>query len=272
MSADLRTQEIVEQMKALGVKPGAFVMVHASLRRLGLARSQGVADGAELLIDALDAAVGGEGAWMMVLGSDYAQDHVNFHPVEERAALLEGTEPFDAANAPAMGEVGWLAEAMRRRPGTVTSANPSGRFAARGKQAANLLADQPWNDYYGPGSPLERLCAWSGQVLRLGANPDTATVLHYAEFVAELPGKRRTRWDYLMATPDGPRHVWVECLDDFNGIADHDGEDYFAAILGAYLAAGRGRTGKVGNARAELLDAADLVAFGARWLEDNLTP
>ena len=265
------------ELRALGVKSSDLIMVHASLRKLGLAKSSlkrdlGVTCGADLLIDAIDAALGPDGSWMMVLGSEYSQDWVNYRPVEERAALLAGTEPFDAATAPAMEEVGFLAEAFRRRPGTLLSANPSGRFGARGARAAELLRDQPWNDYYGPGSPLEKFTRWGGKVLRLGADPETVTVLHYAEYRVDLPDKRRTRWDYLLATPDGPKQAWIECLDDLNGIADYAGEDYFAAIVGAYLAEGRGRTGPVGAAQAELLDASDLVAFGARWMEANLAP
>ena len=104
-------------------------------------------------------------------------------------------------------------------------------------------------------------------ILRLGAGPETVTALHYAEYLAAVPDKRRTRWDYLLATAEGPKHVFVECLDDNEGIRDWPGEDYFAAITKAYLATGRARTGAVGDATAELIDAADLVAFGARWME-----
>lgn len=265
------------ELRALGVRSGDLIMVHASLRKLGLAKSLlkgdlGVTCGADLLIDAIDAALGPDGTWMMVLGSEYAQDWVNYRPVEERAGLLAGTEPFDASTAPATNDVGFLAEAFRRREGTLLSANPSGRFGARGVRAADLLRDQPWNDYYGPSSPLQKFTEWGGKVLRLGADPETVTVLHYAEYLADLPDKRRTRWDYLMATPEGPKQVWVECLDDLNGIADYAGEDYFAAIVTAYLAEGRGQVGPVGKAQAELLDAADLVAFGAHWMETHLRP
>jgi aminoglycoside N3'-acetyltransferase len=215
-------------------------------------------------------AFGADGTLMMVLGSDYPMDRVNLRPVAERAGLLAGTEPFDPATARAMPDVGWLAEAFRRRPGTVVSANPSGRFGARGAGAAELLRDQPWNDYYGPGSPLQKLCDQGGRILRLGADLDTVTALHYAEYLARVPDKRRTRWDYLLATPEGPRHAWIECLDDNEGIRPWHGEDYFALITRAYLAAGRAQVGVVGDAAAELIDAADLVAFGAAWMERNL--
>ena len=262
--------DLVGDLKALGVRPGDLLMVHASLRALGLARSQGVDDGAELLLAALTEAVGPTGTLLMILGTEYSLDWVNQRPVAERAALLEGTEPFRFADAPVLPEVGWVAEAFRRRLDTFVSGNPSGRFGAWGARAAEIVRDQPWNDYYGPGSPLEKLCVWGGRVLRLGARPETTTVLHYAEYLANIPDKRRTRWDYMLATPAGPRHVWIECLDDAEGIAEWEGEDYFAVILKRYLAEGRHRTGRVGAAPSELLDASDLVRFGSRWMEENL--
>jgi aminoglycoside N3'-acetyltransferase len=185
--------------------------------------------------------------------------------------LLAGSPPFDHRNAPVLPEVGWLAEAFRRRPGTIVSDNPSGRFGAHGARAEALMAGQPWHDYYGPGSPLEKLCALGGRILRLGADPETVTALHHAEYLAELPDKRRVRWDYVLAGPDGAaRHVWIDCLDDSDGIAACEGEDYFARILKAYLRLGRHREGLVGRARSELIDAADIVAFGARWMEQHL--
>lgn len=260
-------RRLLADLRALGIGPGDLVMVHGSLRRIGLARMPG---GAELLLDALDAAVAPGGTLLMVLGTDYGMDWVNRRPVAERAALLARSEPFDPAGARVLPEVGALAEAFRTRPGTIVSDNPSGRFGARGCDAGALLAGQPWHDYYGPGSPLDRLCARGGRILRLGADPDTVTALHYAEYLADLPAKRRTRWDYLLAGPGGPRRAWTECLDDDRGIAPWEGEDYFAVILKAYLAAGRARTGRVGYAASELIDAADMVAFGARWMEENL--
>jgi aminoglycoside N3'-acetyltransferase len=261
-----------ENLRALGVRRGDLLMLHVSLRGLGLARSQGVDAGAEQLLDAIDTAVGPTGTSLMVLGTDYPFDWVNHRPVEERAALLAHTPPFDVSHAPVLPEVGYFAEAFRRRSGTVVSQNPSGRFGARGARAAELVADQPWNDYYGPGSPLERLCAWGGRVLRLQADLETTTVLHYAEYLADVPDKRRTRWDYVIASPEGPRHVWIECLDDFRGITDWSGDDYFAEILREYLSLGRHLTGRVGAGEGQLIDAADLVGFGARWMTSHLAP
>lgn len=258
-------------LAALGVRGGDVLMVHASLRKMGLAGSQFGAGGPALLLQALEAAVGADGTLMMILGSDYAYDWVNSKPIEERAGLLAGTPLFDARTASVLPEVGWFAEVFRRTPGTLLSDNPSGRFAARGARAAELLRDQPWNDYYGPGSPLQKLCDAGGKVLRLGADPNTVTVLHYAEYLARVPDKRRTRWDYVVAGAGGPQHVWIECLDDSEGIVDWDGEDYFAMITKAYVATGAARQGLVGRAASEVMDAAAFAAFGAAWMEEHFT-
>jgi aminoglycoside 3-N-acetyltransferase len=259
-------------LAALGVRGGEVLMVHVSLRKMGLADSQFGAGGPELLLDALEAAVGADGTLMMILGSHYAYDWVNFKPIEERAKLLAGTPPFDRLTADVLPDVGWFAEVFRRAPGTILSDNPSGRFAARGARAAELLRDQPWNDYYGPGSPLQKLCEAGGKVLRLGADPNTVTVLHYAEYLARIPQKRRTRWDYIVTGTAGPRHVWIECLDDAAGIVDwHGGEDYFEMITEAYLAIGAARQGAVAGAPSELIDAAAFAAFGATWMEEHFS-
>jgi aminoglycoside N3'-acetyltransferase len=50
------------------------------------------------------------------------------------------------------------------------------------------------------------------------------------------------------------------------GIVDWPGEDYFATILRDYLAAGRAKHGRVGQAASELIEARDVVDFGTAWM------
>ena len=87
---------------------------------------------------------------------------------------------------------------------------------------------------------MHRFVDAGGRVLRLGADLDTLTVLHYAEYLAPLPTKRRVRRHRLVKGRDHPELRVVECLDDSDGIVDYPEEDYFAVILREYLApAGR---------------------------------
>ena len=57
-----------------------------------------------------------------------------------------------------------LAEVFRTTSGTFVSNHPEGRFGARGAGADALVRDVPWDDYYGPGSPLARLVERGGTV------------------------------------------------------------------------------------------------------------
>lgn len=257
--------DLVEDLRTLGVEPGQAIMAHASLRRIGP-----VAGGPAGVIAALDAAVAPDGGWMMTLGAENAWDWVNDKPEAERAALLADAVPFDPLSTPAEADIGHLAEAFRQTPGTIVTDHPEGRFGARGALATELLRDPPWDDYYGPGSPLAHLLELGGAVLRLGADLDTVTLLHHAEYLAPLAEKRRVTRHRRVLGPDGPVVRAISCLDDSAGIVAWDGEDYFALILKAYLAEGRGARGRVGGAQAELLDARDLVAFGTHWMARNL--
>jgi aminoglycoside N3'-acetyltransferase len=256
---------LTADLRRLGLGHGDLVMVHASLRALGP-----IEDRALGVLDALRGAIGPTGTILMTIGAHDPMAWVNERPEAERASLLDGTEPFDANSTPADPDNGVLAEVFRTHGGTRVSDHPEGRFAANGPLAEELLADQTWDDYHGPGSPLEKLVAHRGKVLRLGADPDTVTLLHWAEWLVELPAKRRVRRHRLVAGPHGPQVRVIETLDDSDGIVDHPGEDYFATILRAYLALGRARQGTVGQARSELIDAADLVAFAVDWMADHL--
>jgi aminoglycoside N3'-acetyltransferase len=251
--------ELARQLRMLGLPSRQPLMVHASLRRLGP-----VEGGARAVVAALLDVLGPHGTLVMPLGGS---DEL----------------PFDAESTPAEAEIGTLAEVFRRDPRTAVNDHPAGRFGAIGPQAGWLLEPTPADDYLGPGSLLERFEAAGGQVLRLGADDNTVTLTHLAEYRAALPAKRRVRRGYRRA--DG-RLQWVESLDDCEGIVDwppadgavaRDGagptpvaDDYFAALLQDFLASGQARCGSVGNCRAQWFDAAAYVRFATSWMERHL--
>jgi aminoglycoside N3'-acetyltransferase len=264
-AAPLTVARLVEDLHDLGVAAGDLVMVHASLRKIGP-----VDGGASGVLDALEHAIGRRGTLLMTLGARDDWGWVNERPEAERPALLADATPFDAATTPADPDIGVLAEVFRTRPGTLVSDHPEGRFGAAGPLAEQLLADVPWDDYYGTGSPLHRFLDAGGRVLRLGADLDTVTLLHYAEYLAPLPTKRRVRRLRRVGPPAGPQLRVVESLDDSDGIVDHPEGDYFALILASYLAEGRARVGRVGGASSELIEASDLVPYAVTWMTEHL--
>jgi aminoglycoside 3-N-acetyltransferase len=258
-------EHLTADLRGLGVAPGDLLMVHASLRAVGP-----VDGGADGVLDAIEAAVGPEGTLLVTVGARDDWGWVNQRPERDRPDLLRDAEPFDCLVTPADPDVGVLAEVFRTRPETWVSNHPEGRFAASGPLARTLLENAPWDDYYGPGSPLERFADAHGRVLRLGADLDTLTLLHYAEYLVPLPSKRRVRRHCVVAGREGPEVRVVNCLDDSDGIVDHPGEDYFAVILREYLATGMAPAGVVGRATSELIAAADIVEFAVAWMGANL--
>jgi aminoglycoside N3'-acetyltransferase len=257
--------ELASDLRRLGVAAGDVVMVHASLRAVGA-----TAGGADGVLDAIEEVLGPGGTLLMVLGARDDWAWVNERPEDERAALLRDADPFDHLTTPADPEVGTLAEVFRTRPETLVTDHPEGRFAAAGAIAGHLLADPPWDDYFGPGSPLERFVHAGGRVLRLGADPNTVTLLHYAEYVAPVPDKRRVRRHRVVTSGGGRQVRVVNCLDDNEGIVDYPADDYFAVILRSYLADGRATLGTVGRAPSELIEALDLVDFAVAWMTEHL--
>ena len=91
----------------------------------------------------------------------------------------------------------------------------SSRRALRrvGPARAYLFSEQPW-DYASAAAPHSN--GWSsstGAILLLGCDHDTVTFLHYAEHVAEIPGKRISR--YQVPVLEGGRRVW-KAMEEFD--------------------------------------------------------
>jgi aminoglycoside N3'-acetyltransferase len=237
------TDLLAHQLRALGLKDGAIVMPHASLRKLG--PTEGGANG---VIDSIQQVVGSAGTIVMIVGA-------------------RENQPFDAQTTPAESSIGTLAEVFRKRPDTRVNDHAVARFAATGLHASNLLERTPLHDYYGPDSVLERFTNLDGVVLRLGSDLNTVTLTHWAEYLAQLPTKRTVRRCYERADTGAQ---WIQSLDDSDGLVDWLAGDYFTELLKDYLATGRANVGTVGSCTAELLQAKDYVAFATRWLESNL--
>lgn len=241
----IRRKALDRDLVALGLRAGALVMVHSSLRRVGP-----VEGGADTLLDALLAVIGPAGTLVMVLGAD-------------------DSEPFDAGRTPAEEEMGILPEVFRLRPGTRVNDHAAARFGVHGPLADWLLTDIPLHDYHGPGSVIAKFTESGGDVLRLGANDDTITVTHWAEYLADIPHKRRVRIAYERADIGTQ---WIEGLDDSAGIVEWAHGDYFPQIWLDYRAAGYPAIGTVGNCLAELFPAVGFVEFARRWIETQLRP
>jgi aminoglycoside 3-N-acetyltransferase len=243
MDAATRTT-LADQLRSLGVQAGAPLMLHSSLRKVGP-----IVGGADALLDALVDVISPTGTLMMLLGADLSV-------------------PFDARTTPVdVEEMGVLTEVFRQHPEVRVNDHAAARYGALGPASRALLEPIPLHDYHGSGSVLERFTDTGGMVLRLGANVNTVTLTHWAEYRARLPDKRRAKLRYWRADLG---EQWIESLDDTNGIRDWSQGDYFPRIWLDFLAAGHARTGIVGRTVAELFEAPRFVHFATAWMERNL--
>jgi aminoglycoside 3-N-acetyltransferase len=244
-------------------------MLHASLRSVGW-----VVGGPDVVLAALGDALGPDGTLCMYVGwEDSTYEMASWSP-DRQCAYLEERPAFDAQTSRAAPEWGVLPERLRTTASARRSNHPEASVAAVGARAEWLTRDHSLQYGFGPGTPFERIVQARGEVLLLGSPHGAVTLLHYAEHLTQVPDKRVARYRVPMMEGGYRRWVDVEELDTVEGIKlwrrDPYGNDYFAAIVDAYLARGHGRSGRVGVAPSHLLDAADLTAFAAHWMERNL--
>ncbi|MEV8020072.1 aminoglycoside 3-N-acetyltransferase [Streptomyces sp. NPDC086554] len=262
---------LIHDLTALGLTDGDIVMFHTQMSAVGY-----VAGGAQTLIGALRDVVGEQGTLMVTCGWNDALPYgFSDWPRAWQDALRAEHPAYDPRISEADHDYGRLPEALRRWPGAVRSRHPDASFAALGASATALMADHPWDDPHGPGSPLARLVTMGGRVLLLGAPLDSLTVLHHAEALAEAPGKRFVDYEQPILV-DGERG-WrrFHDIDSSAGAFDYSsavpqGQDPFDAIAQDMLGAGIGISGLVGAAECHLFEADEVVNFGINWIEEEL--
>jgi aminoglycoside 3-N-acetyltransferase len=250
--------ELASGFRGLGVVPGDTVMLHASVRAVGE-----IAGGPDQIHLALGQVLTPAGTLMMYAGCPQYYDEVGRGNLtaEQEEQVLAKLPPFDPATARSDRSNGTLVEFFRTWPGSRVNPHPA-RFVARGKQVDYLLSEQPWNYAYGQGSALARFLALNGKILLLGCDHDTVTFLHYAEHIADLPGRRVARFR-VPVEAEGKR-VWRE-MQEFDtsdgGAHAHWPERFFAQLVDAFLLANQNRGGLVGEAHSHLFGARELLAF-----------
>jgi aminoglycoside 3-N-acetyltransferase len=256
----LSREDLANGFRELGVRAGETIMVHASVRAIGE-----LAGGPDQIHLALKDALTAGGTLMMYAGCPSYTDEVgrgNLTAEQERE-VLEKFPAFVAATARSARDNGALVEFFRTFPGSTVNDHVA-RFVVWGRHTSHLISAQPWNYAFGHGSALERFVNLEGRILLLGCDHDTATFLHYAEHIVEIPDKRVSRFKVPVA--EHGLRVWkdMEEFDTSDRAHANWPERFFARLVDTYLTNTANHGGYVGNARSFLLDATGLLELALR--------
>ena len=161
--------DVVEQLRALGVRTGGVLQVHTSFRAV-----RPIEGGPSGLVGALLRAVGATGTVVMPSWPEDAD------------------EPFDPRRTPAASDLGIVAQTFWQRAGALRTEHVQA-FAAHGPRAEPILADPLPLPPHIEASPVGRVHELDGQVLLLGVGHDANTTIHLAECIARVPYGRGRR-------------------------------------------------------------------------------
>jgi aminoglycoside 3-N-acetyltransferase len=186
---------------------------------------------------------------------------------------------FDPDHSEANPRYGRVPERIRSWPRSSKSAHPDQRVVAIGRRSRWLTTPHALDDSFGARTPFARLVECGGQVLMLGAPLRSLTLLHHAEALVDLPGKRRRVYALPFATPGGTAWRILRDIDVEYGPFTYEdcvegGADPLRgieAIAEAALAAGIGTRGRIASADSHLFLAAPLVRFALRWLDERFS-
>lgn len=244
-------------------------MVHCRMSALGQ-----VLGGAETVVRALLDVLGPDGTLVAYTGwQDAPPDDLHALDTEARRMYLEEHPAYDPRVSLASRDHGRIPEVLRTWPGSHHSGHPEAGVVAVGRLATAVTACHPYDDAYGAGTPYARLVEFGGQVVMLGAPLETMTLIHHAEAVAKVRGKRRV--GYSMPVVAGGKRFWrtFSDIDTAEGALPYERvlgeEDYVEHIARAALSSGAGQSGTVGEAAAHLFDARRLVERAVGWIERN---
>ncbi|MFE9692933.1 aminoglycoside N(3)-acetyltransferase [Micromonospora sp. NPDC005806] len=249
---------LAAQLRALGVRPGGTVLMHAALRPLGF-----VCGGPQAVVLALRDVLGPDGTIVVPTHTPENSDPAAWRnppvPADWWPVIRSEMPGFDPAITPSRF-MGALAELVRTWPGARRSDHPEVSFAALGPAAERIVAGHALADRLGERSPLARLHDLDGDVLLLGVDHGSNTSLHLAEY--RQPTPPRQRCGAAVLTPDGDREwVWWEDI-----VLD---ESDFARLGVDLEATGAVRLGPVGAGTGRLMRQRAAVDFAVDWLARN---
>jgi aminoglycoside 3-N-acetyltransferase len=257
-SAPISEKRLCKDLEALGIFPGMTLIVHSSLSSMGW-----VLGGAPTVVKALLEALGPEGTLTMPAATPQCAAPATWAEPRVPAVSLDQIRDelpiFEPSVTPTT--LGAIPECFRTWPGTLRSVHPLESVCANGPASSKITDKHPMAFSEGVDGPFGRLRDLDSWILLLGVGFNRCTALHHAE---SLVAKRRTM-KVRFASNEAGRRTCVEVMN----VAD-DNDTHFPVIGERYVAAGRVKSGGIGDANATLFPMRDVVDFAIAYMHAAL--
>jgi len=245
--------------EALGVKPGAIIIMHSSLSKIGW-----TVGGSLSVIRALMHTITPKGTLVMPTFSGDNSDPSNWQyppvPKDWWDTIRKEMPAFEPKITPTR-EMGRIVENFRHWSGVLRSNHPVSSFAAWGKHAKFITENHELTGNLGEKSPISRLYELDGQILLVGVDHENNSSIHLAEYRSDFPGKKYNKTGCAKLVNNQRKWVEWEELDIDSDDFSQLGKDFESKI--------NYKPGKIGIADSRLISIRAIVDFGVEWLEKN---
>lgn len=161
-------QQLKDQLKSMGLKGDETILIHSSMKSIGE-----VDGGVDAVLD----------AWM-----EYFKDGLLLLPTHTWKTVNADNPVYNPQTTPSC--VGLLTNMFMKRDGVIRSLHPTHSMAGYGKNAAEYLAGEEYNNTpCTPGGCYDRLKDAGGKVLLVGVGHERNTYIHSVEEVLNVPNR-----------------------------------------------------------------------------------
>ena len=235
---DYSREDVVQALRAVGVREGDVILSHTSVGMLGIP-AEGLSKEAvtELFTSAFTEVLGPEGTWILPA---YTYSYTK-------------GEVFDPDTTPP-DNMGLLPEMLWKRPGVARSHDPIFSVLAIGGRADELVAYVP-DDCFGDDSIYDRVVKADGAVVNVGIGIHSA-LIHHLEQKIGVPYRYIKKFSGTTRVDDVERQSTV----DYNvrDLASPRSRAYFMRLDADARRTGAAKFERVGRGEINLLRAREM--------------
>lgn len=237
-------EDMIKDIKNLGILPTDTVLVHTSLKSVGA-----LENGADTLLDALCECLN-EG--LLLLPGHTWRDVTANNPI------------FDVKDSSVC--VGALPEVFRKRENVYRSLHPTHSLLAFGKNAKEFIAgEENMHTPCNPKSCYNKIHEMGGKILLIGVTFACNTILHCVEEIAYVPGRITQDAENLTVFDENGNEHLVKSFRHYKA-----NSNYFVKLEPVMLHRKELVIGKIGDSTIRICDTKPLFSTAFEMLSQDI--